>query len=138
VRALDRSDRGAGNGIQVAGGYLGHTARLPRPAVRAAYAWYGAVCAMNAAYAATSTIVNTVNMDLCRDTAAGTDFTVLTCLMFLAGLMAGAVALGVAGHVGYRPVLLASAALLVVSIGVTARLFVDRSTHPAAVPAGVS
>lgn len=88
-----------------------------------------AVCLMNAAYAATSTIVNTVNMDLCRDTAAGTDFTVLTCVMFLAGLVSGAIALGVAGQVGYRPVILAAAALVLLSVLVSARAFVDRSAE---------
>ncbi|WP_375425082.1 MFS transporter [uncultured Friedmanniella sp.] len=94
-----------------------------------------AVCAMNAAYAAMSTVVYTINMDFCRPTNAGSDFTLLTTVSFVASLAAGALALNVAGAVGYSTTLVAAAVLLGGALVAVALTFADRA-GPAAGEAG--
>lgn len=93
-----------------------------------------AVVALNATYAAMSAVVYTINMDHCRAEAAGSDFTMLSTVSFALSLVAGAVALNLAGSVGYVGTLLGCAALVVVALVVVARLYVDA---PAAAPAEV-
>lgn len=93
-----------------------------------------AVCLVNTGYAAAATVVYTVNMDLCREASAGTDYTVLASFAFACSLVAGAVALTVAAQVGYVAVVAGSAVLIGVALLVAARMFVDRSTAPVAVP----
>ncbi|MGL5930241.1 MAG: MFS transporter [Dermatophilaceae bacterium] len=81
------------------------------------------VCALNGSYAAISAVVYTVNMDMCREHSAASDFTVLSTVAFVLSLAIGGAALVLAGAVGYVPVLLASAGSLVVALIVVAAMF---------------
>lgn len=94
-----------------------------------------AVCVLNAAYAGMSTVVYTINMDHCREGSAGSDFTMLTTVSFAASLVAGALALTLAGTFSYSAVLVGSATLVVIATCVAARLFTHaETTSPAAQP----
>lgn len=86
-----------------------------------------AVCAVNMAYAATSTVINTVNMDLARPRTAATDFTVLNSFALAVSLVGGALALVLAGQVGYPTVVAASVVVVALACTLTWRTFVDRS-----------
>lgn len=86
-----------------------------------------AVCVFSMAYAAASTVINTINMDLARPATAGTDFTVLNSFALAVALAAGAVSLAVAGQIGYVPVLGASAAVVLLACLLALVTFVDRS-----------
>ncbi|SCL35739.1 Predicted arabinose efflux permease, MFS family [Micromonospora nigra] len=87
-----------------------------------------AAIGLSTAYAATSTVVNTINMDLSRPESAGTDFTVLASFSFLASLLAGSVGLAVAGRVGYPAVLVGAAVMVAAGVIATRSWFVDRAT----------
>lgn len=86
-----------------------------------------AVCAVSMAYAATSTVINTVNMDLARPRTAATDFTVLNSFALAVSLVGGALALVLAGQVGYPTVVAASVVVVALACTLTWRTFVDRS-----------
>lgn len=86
-----------------------------------------AVCVVNMASAATSTVINTVNMDLARPETAATDFTVLNSFALAVSLVGGALALALADQVGYPAVVMASAVVVVLACTLTWTTFVDRS-----------
>lgn len=86
-----------------------------------------AVLFMNVAFAATATIVNTVNMDIARPSSAGSDFTILASLAYLAAFVASALALTLAGVFGYTTVIVGSVVLLGAALAAAAALF-SRST----------
>ncbi|MGL5809384.1 MAG: MFS transporter [Nocardioides sp.] len=83
------------------------------------------VLALHAAYAAAATVVNTVNMDLCRPAVAGSDFTMLASFAFLTAIVAGGLGLVAAESVGYPSVLLASAMVALLSSLATSRWFAN-------------
>ena len=86
-----------------------------------------ALCLFNVAYAAASTVIYTINMDLSRHATAGTDYPVLSSFAFICALVSGVGGLAVAGQVGYVPVVVGSAALIVVALLAAALVFVDRA-----------
>lgn len=83
-----------------------------------------AVCLMHASYAAVLTVVSTVNMDLSRASTAGTDYTVLSSVAFVASLLAGTIALTAAQRLGYPAVIAGAAATVCLALIVAARFFV--------------
>lgn len=91
-------------------------ALLPLTGGRAGWVATAAVCGLNVAYAAVATVVGTVNMDFSRRATAGSDFTTLTCVGFLAAMVAGALALAAAGQFGYRAVVLGSVVVAAVAL----------------------
>ncbi|PWJ54345.1 Predicted arabinose efflux permease, MFS family [Quadrisphaera granulorum] len=74
------------------------------------------VCLVNGAYGAVATVVYTVHMDLSRSATAGSDYTLLASFAFMAGLIGGAVGLGVAASVGYGWVIVAAAVLVAAGV----------------------
>jgi predicted MFS family arabinose efflux permease len=93
------------------------------------------VCLVNVGFAAASTVIYTVNMDLCREASPGTDYTVLASFAFACSMIAGALALTLAGQFGYVAVIIGAAAVIGLGLLVAARVFVDRA---APVPAPVT
>ncbi|MBK1788793.1 hypothetical protein [Prauserella cavernicola] len=81
----------------------------------------GLMCLLHACYAAAVT----VTVDLCRQTSAGTDFTMLTTLATGISLAVGSLAVTVAGTLGYQAVLAGVVALLAAGAAAVALLFTE-------------
>ncbi|MEE8603015.1 MFS transporter [Euzebya tangerina] len=80
-----------------------------------------AICVYLTSYSATTSVIYTVNMDYSRTDSAGSDYTLMSSIGMIWSFIAGGVGLGIAGAVGYVPVVIGSAVLLVVGVGVYAR-----------------
>jgi predicted MFS family arabinose efflux permease len=91
-----------------------------------------AIALLNVAYALTGAAVYTINMDWSRAGSAGTDYTVQDSFVHLCTQIAGAAGLGLAGALGYRPVVGLSVILGLAGVAAAVWLFRDR---PAPCPA---
>lgn len=82
----------------------------------------GALSANYAGYTVLLTVVYTVNMSLCRERCAGSDYTVLGSVTLLCSLVVGGAVVAAAGTLGYPTMVLACAALTGVGLLVAAVL----------------
>ena len=71
-----------------------------------------AICLYLGGYSAASSVIFTVNMDYSRPESAGSDYTVLGSIAMVCSFLVGALALTLAGSVGYVPVVLGSTVMV--------------------------
>jgi predicted MFS family arabinose efflux permease len=106
-----------------------------------------AVASFNLAFAMAGTAISTVNMDWCRPSSAGSDYTVQDSFVHLLMQVAGSAGLALADAVGYAALLAGSMVLGLAGVGVAAWGFrepsaprprqADPASFPAATPAEV-
>ncbi|WP_225726902.1 MULTISPECIES: MFS transporter [unclassified Nocardia] len=93
-----------------------------------------AAMTVQAAMAATMTIVFTIAIDRAEKTSAGTDFTVVASFLMLLGTIGGALLTTIAGAVGYVTALTGAAVVAVVGAVGAARNFQESSSDVVAEP----
>ncbi|HUQ55225.1 MFS transporter [Lentzea sp.] len=81
-----------------------------------------ALCSFGAVYAAGSVAINAITMDFTRPATAASDFTVLASVGTFVSLVGGALAVALAGHVGYLAVLIVATMSVMAAAVVNARL----------------
>ncbi|GAA5089187.1 MFS transporter [Nocardia iowensis] len=96
-----------------------------------------AAMAVQAAMAATITIVFTVTMDLCAKESAATDFTVVSSFVMMVGIVGGIILTALAEPLGYTTTLAGAAAIALVGVVVALRYYQDSSPDAVAEPAVV-
>jgi MFS family permease len=97
-----------------------------------------ALCSFGAVYAAGSVAINAITMDFTRPATAASDFTVLASVGTFVSLLGGALAVALAGQVGYLTVLAGAALSVLAAAVVNARLKDPPVVVPQAVQDNVS